>query len=115
MTEKELKALSRKNLIELLHAQSTEIELLTRELEKKRETLKNRTVGFRVMGSLVKAHEAAEDYIRGGQKAADRFTAALKEICGPDILDRPGSADESQQDESQQDESRQDESQQNET
>ena len=115
MTEKELKALSRKNLIELLHAQSTEIELLTRELEEKRETLKNRTVGFPAMGSLVKAHEAAEDYIRGGQKAADRFIAALKEICGPDILDRPGSADESQQDESQQDESRQDESQQNET
>ena len=55
MTHKELKKLSRRELLEILVAQSREIERLQKELKAANELLENREITIKDAGSIAEA------------------------------------------------------------
>ena len=78
MKDKELKKLKRAELLEIMVAQSHEIDRLKAELEKTKKALKNREIQIENCGSLAEASLAAFQVIDRAQRAADLYLENIK-------------------------------------
>lgn len=70
MTDKELRRLSRAELLELLIAQSKDIQELCEQLEEAQQKLKDREIAIEKAGSLAEASLALTDIFRKADEAA---------------------------------------------
>lgn len=70
MTDKELRRLSRVELLELLIAQSKDIQELCEQLEEAQQKLKDREIAIEKAGSLAEASLALTDIFRKADEAA---------------------------------------------
>lgn len=73
MTSKELKRLSRADLLELLLAQTRETELLKKKLQEAEEELENRRFRMSNAGSLAEAMVDVNNVMAAAQAAADQY------------------------------------------
>ncbi|MBR5021529.1 MAG: hypothetical protein IKY17_07865 [Oscillospiraceae bacterium] len=73
MTEKELKKLSRAELLELLLIQTRETELLRRKLDAAEQEMKNREIRIREAGTLANAAMEINGVLYSAQKAAQQY------------------------------------------
>ena len=78
MTSKELRKLSRRELIEVLLAQTREMEQLEAELNSKNELLEKREINIRESGSIAEAALRLSGIFEDAQKAADTYLAEIK-------------------------------------
>ena len=78
MTSKELRKLSRRELIEVLLAQTREMEQLKAELNSKNELLEKREINIRESGSIAEAALRLSGIFEDAQKAADTYLAEIK-------------------------------------
>lgn len=82
MTSKELKRLSRADLLELLLAQTRETETLKKKLQEAEEELENRRFRMSNAGSLAEAMVEINNVMAAAQSAADQYLeniAAMEE------------------------------------
>ena len=78
MTLKELRKLSRRELIQVLLAQTREMEQLKAELNSKNELLEKREINIRESGSIAEAALRLSGIFEDAQKAADTYLAEIK-------------------------------------
>ncbi len=79
MTERELKKISRVDLLEMLLAQSREMEQLRKELEQTKEELKNRNIALEESGNIAEAALRLNDVFEAAQAAADEYIRNVTE------------------------------------
>jgi len=80
MNDKELKKLSRKELLEILLEQTRRIEDLETELEKTKSELNNRKVALKNVGTLAEASLALSDIFKVADEAASIYIENIKEL-----------------------------------
>ena len=80
MTDKALRRLSRRELVELLLAQSKEVERLRAELEQTEQQLKSRQILLREAGSIAEASLRLNEVFESAQKAADQYLLNVKRL-----------------------------------
>ncbi len=78
MTEKELKRLTRMELLEMLIDQSREVERLRSELEETKKALEDKRIAIESSGSLAEAALALSGVFEKAQEAADLYIANIK-------------------------------------
>ena len=78
MTSKELRKLSRKELIEVLLAQTREMEQLKAELNSKNELLEKREINIRESGSIAETALRLSGIFEDAQKASDTYLAEIR-------------------------------------
>ena len=78
MTSKELRKLSRKELIEVLLAQTREMEQLKAELNSKNELLEKREINIRESGTIEEDAIRLSGLYEDAQKAADTYLAEIR-------------------------------------
>ena len=78
MTSKELRKLSRKELIEVLLAQTREMEQLKAELNSKNELLEKREINIRESGSIAESALRLSGIFEDAQKASDTYLAEIR-------------------------------------
>lgn len=78
MTEKELKRLTRTELLEMLLEQTKKIDALTEELSEAKTKLASREIAIANSGSLADAALAVSGIMESAQKAADLYLENLK-------------------------------------
>lgn len=79
MTNKELKKLNRRELLEMLISQSRELERLQKELEKANRQLNDRRILLADTGSIAEAALKLNHVFEAAQEAADQY---LENITG---------------------------------
>lgn len=80
MTDKELRKLTRTELLELLLVQSKEIDMLNRKLEQLQEQLDRREIALTHAGSIAEAALQLNGVFEAAQAAADQY---LKNVTNP--------------------------------
>lgn len=80
MTDKELKKLSRTDLLEMLIEQSKEIEKLQETVKKNEEELQNKRIMLNEAGSIADAALKVNQIFENAQKAADQYLVNVKEL-----------------------------------
>lgn len=80
MTSKELRKLKRSELLELMLAQSREIEELQRRLEEAEEELASRDIMLREAGSIAEASLRLNHIFEDAQKAADQYLENVRRM-----------------------------------
>lgn len=80
MTDKTLRRLSRRELVELLLAQSKEVERLRAELAQAEQQLKSRQILLREAGSIAEASLRLNEVFESAQKAADQYLLNVKRL-----------------------------------
>ncbi|MBQ3230355.1 MAG: hypothetical protein IJO64_08090 [Clostridia bacterium] len=80
MTEKELKKLNRKQLLELLLVQTERINRLQKQLETAEEKLAERIIAERDAGSIAEAALKLNGVFEAAQAAADQYIENIKSI-----------------------------------
>ena len=78
MTEKELLKLKRSEMLEIMLAQSREIDDLRKELEETRAALEDRKIKVRKAGSLAEASLQLTNIFEEAQRAADLYVENIK-------------------------------------
>ncbi len=78
MTDKELKKLSRSELLELLLAQQKEIERLEGEVKEWKEKYDERLIEIARSGSIAQAAFAISDIFDEAQRVADSYVKSVK-------------------------------------
>ena len=78
MKNKDLKRLKRTELLEIMLAQSEEIDRLREELERTRKMLKSREVRIKNSGSIAEAALEIYRVVERTQKAADLYLENVK-------------------------------------
>jgi TusA-related sulfurtransferase len=78
MTSKELRKLSRRELIEVLLAQTREMEQLKAELNSKNELLEKREINISESGSIAEAALRLSGIFEDAQRAADTYLAEIR-------------------------------------
>lgn len=73
MTKKELKKLSRAELLELLLVQTREVERLREELEETKRLLEDKRIRVEKAGNLADAVLQVNEVVNAAQKAADQY------------------------------------------
>ncbi len=73
MTNKELKKLSRAELLEMLIAQSKEMEVLKKQLKEANEMLEDRRIKIENSGSIAEAALKLNGVFEAAQKAAAQY------------------------------------------
>ncbi len=88
MTDKELKKLSRADLLEMLIEQSKEVERLKAIIKQNEEELQNKKILLNEAGSIAEASLKINQVFENAQKAADQYLANVyllkerqSEIC----------------------------------
>ena len=81
MTDKELRKLSRSDLLELMLEQSREIDRLHAELEETRNALQERNIKIESCGSIAEAAAEVNSLFRAAQRAADMYLLNVQRIC----------------------------------
>ncbi len=89
MTDKELKKLSRKDLLSLLVYVSKERDELKQELEEVRRELKERKITAERAGSIAEAALKLNGVFEAAQAAADQYLENIYMLGAPDT-DRKG-------------------------
>lgn len=82
MTEKELLKLKRSEMLEIMLAQSREIDKLRKELEETKVQLEERRIRIRNAGSLAEASLQLTNVFAEAQKAADLYVENVKKNAG---------------------------------
>lgn len=80
MTDKELKKLSRTDLLEMLIEQSKEIERLREIIKKNEEELQSKRIMINEAGSIAEASLKVNQVFENAQKAADQYLANVCEL-----------------------------------
>ena len=78
MTEKELLKLKRSELLEIMRAQSREIDKLREELEETKAKLEDREIRIEKAGSLAEASLRLTNIFEEAQKAVDLYVDNIK-------------------------------------
>lgn len=78
MTEKELLKLKRSEMLEIMLAQSREIDELRKELEETKAALEDRRIRVRKAGSLAEASLQLTNIFEEAQKAADLYVENIR-------------------------------------
>lgn len=82
MTDKELRKLSRIDLLELLLEKSRENEKLKEELEQVKAKLADRKINIEKAGSIAEAALVLNGVFQAAQAAADQYLENLRRISG---------------------------------
>ncbi len=85
MTDKELRKLKRAELLEIMVAQSKEIDRLNKELADANARLASRELDFEQVGSIAQASLQIFDLFQNAQKAADLYLENVKRITAQSI------------------------------
>lgn len=80
MTDKELKKLSRAELLEMLLEQSKELELTKQQLEIANKRLEERTIVLEQSGNIAEAALRLNGIFEAAQKAADDYIESIKSV-----------------------------------
>lgn len=80
MTEKELKRLSRADLLELLLQERRENEQLHTEINRLKEKLADRTIKIQNAGSIAAASLQLSGIFNAAQEAADRYLESVRSL-----------------------------------
>lgn len=80
MTDKELRKLSRSELLEMLLIQSREVERLKSELEIANQKLENRKIILSESGSIAEAALKLNQIFEAAQNAADQYLESIRSI-----------------------------------
>lgn len=80
MTEKELKKLSRADLLELLLQERRENEQLHTEINRLKEKLADRTIKIQNAGSIAVASLQLSGIFNAAQEAADRYLESIRSL-----------------------------------
>lgn len=80
--EKELRHLSRIDLLEMLLKKSREVDLLKRELEETRSELHDRQIKINRAGSIAEAALKLNEVFEAAQKAADQYLENIRYAAG---------------------------------
>ena len=78
MTEKELRRLSRMDLLEMLLEQSREVERLQKELETVKNQLRDRRIMEQEAGSIAEASLKLNKVFEAAQQAADQYLENIR-------------------------------------
>ena len=81
MTEKELLKLKRSEMLEIMLAQSREIDKLRQELEEAKAQVEDRKIIIRESGSIAEASLRLTNIFNEAQKAVDLYVANMKRIA----------------------------------
>lgn len=81
MTDKTLRKMSRRELMELLLAQSKEVERLRAELEQAEQKLRSRQILLREAGSIAEASLRLNEVFESAQRAADQYLLNVKQLA----------------------------------
>ena len=81
MTDKELRKLTRSELLELMLEQRREIDRLQEELEETREALQERNLKIESCGSIAEAAAEVNSLFHAAQRAADMYLLNVQRIC----------------------------------
>lgn len=82
MTDKELKRLSRAELLEMLLEQTRRVEALEAELEQKNKELENKRLIMANAGSLAEAALSLNGVFEAAQRAADQYLYNIEMMYG---------------------------------
>ena len=82
MTEKELLKLKKSELLEIMLAQSKEIDSLREQLAKAKAKLKDKKIAIDESGSIAEASLRLTKVFEEAQKAADLYLDNVKKITG---------------------------------
>lgn len=80
MTDKELRKLSRSELLEMLLIQSREVERLKSELEIANQKLENRKIILSESGSIAEAALKLNQIFEVAQNAVDQYLESIRSI-----------------------------------
>ena len=80
MTEKELRRLSRTDLLEMLLEQSKEVQRLQQELEETKQKLEDRRLMEQEAGSIAEAALRINKVFEAAQQAADQYLENLRRL-----------------------------------
>lgn len=84
MTDKELKRLSRSELLEMLIAQIEENQKLNRHLAQAREALQNRQISLESAGSIAEAALRLSGVFEAADRAAQQYLDSVRAMAeGP--------------------------------
>ncbi len=81
MTDKTLRKMSRRELMEMLLEQSKEVERLRAELEQAEQKLRNRQILLREAGSIAEASLRLNEVFESAQRAADQYLLNVKQLA----------------------------------
>lgn len=80
MTTKELKKLSREELLEMLLAQTKKVEELEAQLEKVKKQLEDKNIKVAKSGSIAEAALQLNGVFEAAQNAADQYLANIQNL-----------------------------------
>ena len=80
MTDKELKKLSRAELLELLLIQTKEVDRLQKELDETKAKLEDKTIKIDNAGSIAEAALKLNGVFEAAQKAAQQYIDNMKRL-----------------------------------
>ena len=81
MTEKELKKLTRYQLLELLIVQTERADKLQQQLDKAQQRLNDKEIQMTVLGSIAEAAMQLTGIFQSAQEAADLYVNAAKKFA----------------------------------
>ena len=81
MTDKTLRKMSRRELMEMLLERSKEVERLRAELEQAEQKLRNRQILLREAGSIAEASLRLNEVFESAQRAADQYLLNVKQLA----------------------------------
>ncbi|MBQ9328044.1 MAG: hypothetical protein IJ225_05865 [Solobacterium sp.] len=82
MDEKELRKLSRKDLLELLLDVTKENERLKKRIKAYEEALEDKTIRLEESGNIAEAALKLNEVFEAAQEAADQYVANVKRLYG---------------------------------
>ena len=80
MTDKTLRKMSRRELMEMLLEQSKEVERLRAELEQAEQKLRSRQILLREAGSIAEASLRLNEMFESAQRSADQYLLNVKRL-----------------------------------
>jgi len=89
MTDRELRKLGRRDLLEILIAQRKEIESLQQRLDEAEGKLKDRQIRIDRAGSLAEAVMELNGVLEAAQAAADQYLENIRIRAGEELPDIP--------------------------
>ncbi|MEF2920244.1 MAG: DNA repair protein [Acutalibacteraceae bacterium] len=81
MTDKDLKKLSRAELLEMLLTQTKEVKRLSAELDEANRKLQDRRIMLENSGSIAEAALKLNDVFQAAQLAADQYLENVKQLA----------------------------------
>lgn len=81
MTDKELRRLSRSQLLEMLITQTQENQRLRQQLEQAQQALSDRQIHLACAGSIAEAALRLNDVFEAADKAAQQYLASVKALA----------------------------------